>query len=71
MARRLPKMLYADHKGNIFDHPELCMAGMNGALPTLPEDVELIPLPVDSRLFTMPSMPPIAWDPRKKNVYHR
>ncbi len=66
MSRRLPKMLYADHKGNIFDHPELCMAGMSGTLPTLPEDVELIPLPEDSKLFTMPSMPPIAWDPRKK-----
>ena len=66
MARRLPKMLYADHKGNIFDHPDLCMAGMNGNTPTLPEDVELIPLPEDSKLFTMPSMPPIAWDQRKK-----
>lgn len=66
MSRRLPKMLYADYKGNIFDHPELCMAGMNGSLPTLPEDVELIPLPEDSKLFTMPSMPPIAWDARKK-----
>jgi len=66
VSRRLPKMLYADYKGNIFDHPELCMAGMNGSLPTLPEDVELIPLPEDSKLFTMPSMPPIAWDARKK-----
>ena len=66
MSRRLPKMIYADQKGNIFDHPELCMAGMNGTVPLLPEDVELIPIPEDSRLFTMPSMPPIAWDPRKK-----
>ena len=45
MSRCLPKMLYADHKGNIFDLPELCMAGMNGTLPTLP---------------------PVAWDARKK-----
>jgi pyruvate-formate lyase-activating enzyme len=59
-------MIYADEKGNIFDHPSLCMAGMNGSVPTLPEEVELIPLPDDSRLFTMPSMPPISWDPRKK-----
>ncbi len=66
MSRRLPKMIYADQKGNIFDHPELCMVGMNGNVPLLPEDVELIPIPEDSRLFTMPSMPPIAWDPRKK-----
>lgn len=63
---RLPKMLYADAKGNIFDHPELCMAGMNGDQAVLPETVELIPLPEDSRLFTMPQMPPIAWDSRTK-----
>jgi pyruvate-formate lyase-activating enzyme len=60
-------MIYADEKGNIFDHPDLCMAGMNGNSPLLPEDLELIPLPEDSRLFTMPSMPPIAWDFRKKH----
>ncbi len=66
MSRRLPKMLYADHKGNIFDHPDLCMAGMNGTTPVIPSDIELIPLPEDSKLFTMPAMPPIAWDPRKK-----
>ncbi|GFE62520.1 radical SAM protein [Geobacter sp. AOG2] len=67
MPKRLPKMLYADEKGNIYDHPELCMAGMNGNVPVLPEDVELIPLPEDSRLFTMPAMPPIAWDERQQS----
>jgi pyruvate-formate lyase-activating enzyme len=66
MQKRLPKMIYADAKGNIFDHPELCMAGMNGNIPVLPDDVELIALPEDSRLFTMPSMPPVAWDAKKK-----
>ena len=60
--KRLPKLLYADAKGNIFDHPELCMAGMNGPVAVLPEGVELIPLPEDSRLFTIPDTPPVAWD---------
>ncbi|MDD5285509.1 MAG: radical SAM protein [Desulfuromonadaceae bacterium] len=60
-------MIYADEKGNIFDHPEFCMAGMNGNVPLLPDEVELIPIPEDSRLFTMPAMPPIAWDSRKKD----
>jgi pyruvate-formate lyase-activating enzyme len=67
MPKRLPKMLYADAKGNIFDHPDLCMAGMSGNMSVLPEDLELIPLPEDSRLFTMPAMPPVAWDARKKS----
>lgn len=66
MPRQLPKMLYADQKGTIYDHPELCMAGMNGSTAVLPDHVELIPLPDDSRLFTMPAMPPVAWDERKK-----
>src|ERR1700687_5298521 len=60
-----PKLLYADSKGNIFDHPHLCMAGMNGTAAVLPENVELIPLPEDSRLFTIPDTPPVAWDARK------
>jgi pyruvate-formate lyase-activating enzyme len=66
MHKRLPKMVYADARGNIYDHPELCMAGMNGNVSVLPDDVELIPLPEDSRLFTMPAMPPVAWDARGK-----
>jgi pyruvate-formate lyase-activating enzyme len=66
MKKCLPKMVYADNKGNIYDHPELCMAGMNGNVSVLPDDVELIPLPEDSRLFTMPAMPPIAWDAKHK-----
>lgn len=67
MSQKKPKMLYADKKGNIFDHPYLEMAGMNGTTAVLPERMELIPLPEDSKLFTMPAMPPIAWDNRKKS----
>src|SRR5512141_3220700 len=58
----LPKLLYADAQGNIFDHPHLNMAGMSGTEAVLPESVELIPLPEDSRLFTIPDTPPVAWD---------
>jgi pyruvate-formate lyase-activating enzyme len=66
MKKRFPKMVYADTKGTIFDHPDLCMAGMNGTVSVVPDDVELIPLPEDSRLFTMPAMPPVAWDAKNK-----
>jgi pyruvate-formate lyase-activating enzyme len=61
-SKPLPKLLYADSKGNIFDHPHLQMAGMSGTEAVLPENVELIPLPEDSRIFTIPDTPPIAWD---------
>ena len=62
----LPKLLYADSRGNIFDHPHLKMAGMSGTEAVLPEPVELIPLPEDSRLFTIPHTPPVAWDGKKR-----
>lgn len=65
-AKSLPKLLYADARGNIYDHPELCMAGMNGPEAVLPEDVELIPLPEGSRIFTIPDTPPIAWNEKQK-----
>jgi len=64
--KTLPKLLYADAKGNIYDHPELCMAGMNGPEAVLPESVELIPLPEGSRIFTIPDTPPMAWDEKRK-----
>ena len=64
--KSLPKLLYADAKGNIFDHQHLTMAGMSGAETVLPEAVELIPLPDDSRLFTIPDTPPVAWDGKKR-----
>jgi pyruvate-formate lyase-activating enzyme len=62
MVRRMPKLLYADSRGEIYDHPQLVMAGMNGTEAVLPEEVELIPLPEGSRLFTIPDTPPLAWD---------
>src|ERR1700687_3532443 len=65
-SKKLPKLLYADAQGNIFDHPHLTMAGMNGMEAVLPEGVELIPLPQDSRLFTIPDTPPIAWDGKER-----
>ena len=64
--RQLARLLYADESGTVFDHPELCMAGMSGPVAVLPERVELIPLPEGSRIFTIPGTPPVAWDPSKR-----
>ena len=66
MKRPLPKLVYADAQGQIYDHPFLTMAGMSGPEAVLPEQIELIPLPEGSRLFTIPGTPPIAWDNRAK-----
>jgi molybdenum cofactor biosynthesis enzyme MoaA len=56
----------ADEAGEVFEHPELLMAGMNGLTPRLPRADELIPLPAGSRLFTVPGTPPIGIDPRTR-----
>lgn len=67
MSRSLPRLVYADAQGQIYDHPFLTMAGMSGPQAVLPEAVELIPLPAGSRLFTIPDTPPIAWDQRSRS----
>lgn len=67
MTASLPRLVYADAQGQIYDHPFLTMAGMNGPQAVLPQHIELIPLPEGSRLFTIPDTPPIAWNPRSKS----
>jgi pyruvate-formate lyase-activating enzyme len=54
----------ADDKGEVFEHPELLLAGMNGTAVVRPRREELLPLPAGSRLFTIPSAPAIGFDPR-------
>jgi pyruvate-formate lyase-activating enzyme len=54
----------ADEKGEVFEHPELLLAGMNGSIVVRPHVEELIALPEGSRLFTIPGAPAIGFDPR-------
>jgi pyruvate-formate lyase-activating enzyme len=59
----LPSMVYADAAGQIFDHPHLRMAGVDGGEPQpVPADA-LIPLPRGSDLFTLPGRAPVGIDP--------
>jgi molybdenum cofactor biosynthesis enzyme MoaA len=65
--------LVADSDGEVFEHPDLLMAGMNGLTLCRPQADELIPLPEGSRLFTIPNTPPIGFDRRsgqQKTVTH-
>ena len=54
----------ADSTGEVFEYPDLLMAGMNGFTLCRPDSAELIPLPEGSRLFTIPGTPPIGFDRR-------
>jgi pyruvate-formate lyase-activating enzyme len=54
----------ADAQGEVFEHPDLLLAGMNGTVAVRPLAAEMIPMPEGSRLFTIPQTPPIGFDRR-------
>jgi molybdenum cofactor biosynthesis enzyme MoaA len=54
----------ADESGEVFEHPDLLLAGMSGTEAVRPQMDELIPMPEGSRLFTIPQTPPIGYDRR-------
>lgn len=64
MNQRTFLAVVADEQGEVFEHPDLLMAGMNGLTVVRPNENELIPLPEGSRLFTIPDTPPIGFDRR-------
>ncbi len=65
--------LVADEQGEVFEHPDLLLAGMNGMSVCRPQEDELIPLPEGSRLFTIPDTPPIGYDRKtgKERILHQ
>lgn len=62
-----PAIVYADAEGNIFDWPELEMAGASANEWKRPGASELIPLPEGSELFLLPDRFPVGFNPRKKD----
>jgi molybdenum cofactor biosynthesis enzyme MoaA len=62
MSHKTFLAVVADEAGEVFEHPELLMAGMNGMSVCHPAADEMIPLPEGSRLFTIPDTPVIAFD---------
>ncbi|MFC1779121.1 radical SAM protein [Thermodesulfobacteriota bacterium] len=54
----------ADESGEVFEHPDLLLAGMSGTEALRPRIDELMPMPEGSRLFTIPQTPPIGFDRR-------
>jgi pyruvate-formate lyase-activating enzyme len=61
--RDLPRMLYADELGRIFEHPYLRMAGFSGRRPVPITKDDLIPMPEFSKLFYLPGCAPLGLDP--------
>ncbi|MDR2884140.1 MAG: radical SAM protein [Deferribacteraceae bacterium] len=59
---KIPSLVYANIKGEIFDHPELKMSMRSGGYDFMPYESELIPIPANSRLYFMPQTEAIGFD---------
>jgi len=61
----------ADNKGEVFEHPDLLVAGMNGMTARRPRGDEMMPLPEGSRLFTVTDTPPLGFDRKSGQLVTR
>jgi len=61
-----PCLIYADEKGNIFDWPELEMAGRSGMAQRRLHEGDWISLPEGSELFLLPNRLPVGYHAGKK-----
>ncbi len=57
-----PRMVFADRRGRIYDHPSLGMVCRSGWEFRRPEPEELIPLPKECELFLLPGRRALGWD---------
>jgi pyruvate-formate lyase-activating enzyme len=58
-----PSLVYADADGNIYDHPELKLAGSAGGRLEPVDERQCIPLPPGSELFLLPRRLPVGIGP--------
>ncbi len=65
---KIPNLVYANDKGEIFDHPTLKMAVRSANYDFVPYEAELIRLPDSSRLYFMPDTRPVAYDQEAANL---
>ncbi len=60
----IPRLLFADDNGTIYDHPYLEMAGCSGSRLVRPDPDTLVETPPMSRLYYHPGCPPYGYDRR-------
>ncbi|MFO8031931.1 MAG: radical SAM protein [Desulfohalobiaceae bacterium] len=66
-----PRMVFADHRGRIFDHPHLLMVCRKGREFTLPKPDDLIPLPQGSDLFLLPGRNCLGFDQARGSLEYQ
>jgi pyruvate-formate lyase-activating enzyme len=55
-----PRLVYADHEGNIYDHPGLALAGAAAGAWEAVDETQCIDLPEGSELFLLPGRLPVG-----------
>ncbi|MDR0239191.1 MAG: radical SAM protein [Deltaproteobacteria bacterium] len=63
-----PRLVVADSRSRIFEHPDLLMLCRQGSQWTLPRPDELMPLPDESELFLLPARRAVGLDPETGEV---
>ncbi len=59
----LPRMVYCDDRGDLFDHPFYGMTVFDGARVRPPRPDELVTLPPGSDAWMLPGRSPYGWNP--------
>ena len=63
-----PRLVVADGRNRIFDHPSLLMLCRQGSQWMLPRPDELLPLPEESELFFLPARRAVGLDPESGEI---
>ncbi|MFN0061682.1 MAG: radical SAM protein [Myxococcaceae bacterium] len=63
----MPKLLFADASGRVFEHPTLLATARSGANVLFPEE-RPIPLPKHARLAHLPGRLPVGFDPKTRQL---
>ena len=63
-----PRMLMADARGQIYDHPDLLLVCRRGGEWALPRPDELMPLPDESELFLLPGRHAVGLNPESGEI---
>ena len=56
-------LVFCDREGQVYDHPELAMAGASGGRWLRVPMRETVPLPPGATIVSMPGRRPVGWDP--------
>jgi pyruvate-formate lyase-activating enzyme len=69
MNRYFPRLVFANRKGEILDHPDLAALGRSGRDLVDIDPASLIPLPENSRLYFLPGRVAVGRDPSTGEIH--